>query len=103
MNPEVQENLKLIDTIVDGLLEIKDSPDVLSSMTDNDLENFLEDLQAINSSVEAILDEQQLDIVQAEAFLNSMGLFFADNEEEKQNIIHKFKEMGKPLNVINIK
>ncbi len=104
MKREAQENLKLLDTVIDGLTEIQDRPDVLNNMTDTELENFLDGLQTINSDIEAMLDEhQQLDMVQAEAFLNSMGLYFAVNEEEKQDIIQKFKEMGKPLNIIDIK
>lgn len=104
MKREAQEDLKLLDTVIDGLTEIQDRPDVLNNMTDDELENFLDGLQTINSDIEAMLDEHhQLDMVQAEAFLNSMGLYFADNEEEKQDIIQKFKEMGKPLNIIDIK
>lgn len=104
MKREAQENLKLLDTVIDGLTEIQDRPDVLNNMTDDELENFLDGLQTINSDIEAMLDEHhQLDMVQAEAFLNGMGLYFADNEEEKQDIIQKFKEMGKQLNIIDIK
>lgn len=104
MKREAQEDLKLLDTLIDGLTEIQDRPDVLNNMTDDELENFLDGLQTINSDIEAMLDEHhQLDMVQAEAFLNGMGLYFADNEEEKQDIIQKFKEMGKPLNVIDVK
>lgn len=67
------KDFNVIDEALSNLTDLEARPDVLNSMTDNELENLLDDLQTLNNQLEkAVLGGKPLvDIKQLEAVLNN--------------------------------
>ncbi len=51
------KNLKMLDELIDGLNTLKHNTDALSKMTDNELEDLLEELQTLNNQLEKTILE----------------------------------------------
>ena len=68
----IDANLDLLENVLDCMVDLKDSPNRLSSMKDSELEELLSDLESLNNQLDIAIKNQKLlmDIKKLQSFLN---------------------------------
>lgn len=68
----IDANLDLLENVLDCMVDLKDSPNRLSSMKDSELEELLSDLESLNNQLDIAIKNQKplMDIKKLQSFLN---------------------------------
>ena len=68
----IDANLDLLENVLDCMVDLKDSPNRLSSMKDSELEELLSDLESLNNQLDISIKNQKplIDIKKLQSFLN---------------------------------
>lgn len=77
MKRNIDDEMELIDKTLESVFKVHSCPEALETLTDTELENLLNDLQALNNQVEIAIEEQRLlsstEIEQMEDVLDSVS------------------------------
>ncbi len=80
MKRNLDDEMELIDKTLESVMKLQNSPEVLETLTDTELENLLNDLQTLNNQIDIAIEEQRLlsstELEQMEVVLDSVS--FAD-------------------------